>query len=88
MQGVGREEYHEGQGERIHPEFPIYINGDARLFVYWDHEPRMPWQTQAYYDSQRRTLRPGTYLRLHESVRDTTLGQEKCGGYEVKIYFD
>ena len=66
-QGVGREEYHEGQGERIHPEFPIYINRDARLFVYWDHESRMPWQTQAYYDSQRRTLRPGTYLRLHEN---------------------
>jgi len=66
-QGVGKDEYHEGQGERIHPEFPVYINRDARLFVYWDHEPRMPWQTQAYYDSQRRTLRPGTYLRLHEN---------------------
>ena len=66
-QGVGKEEYHEGQGERIHPELPIYANREARLFVYWDHEPRMPWQTQAYYNSQRRTLRPGTYLRLHEN---------------------
>jgi len=27
----------------------------------------MPWQTQAYYDGQRKTLRPGTYLRLHEN---------------------
>ena len=27
----------------------------------------MPRQTQAYYDSQRKTLRPGTYLRLHEN---------------------
>jgi phage terminase large subunit-like protein len=66
-QGVGKDEYHEGRGERIHPNLPIYINKESRLFVYWDHEPRMPWQTKAYYDSQRRTLRPGTYLRLHEN---------------------
>jgi len=25
----------------------------------------MKWQTQDYYDSQKKTLRPGTYLRLH-----------------------
>ncbi len=66
-QGVGKEEHNDGQGECIHPELPIYVNRDARLFVYWDHEPRMQWQTQAYYDSQRRTLRAGTYLRLHEN---------------------
>lgn len=66
-QGVDREEHPEGQGERIHQELPIYANREARLFVYWDHEPRMPWQTQAYYRTQKRTLRPGTYLRLHEN---------------------
>jgi phage terminase large subunit-like protein len=27
----------------------------------------MRWQTAAYYAAQRRTLRPGTYLRLHEN---------------------
>ena len=27
----------------------------------------MEWQTQAYYDSQKKTLRPGTYLRLHRN---------------------
>ena len=42
-------------------------NRDARIFAYWDHEPRMPWQTLAYYQSQKKTLRPGTYLRLHEN---------------------
>lgn len=66
-QGVGREEHPEGQGERIHPELPVYANKEARLFVYWDHEPRMPWQTERYYRTQKRTLRPGTYLRLHEN---------------------
>ena len=66
-QGVDKEEHHDGQGERIHRDLPIYVNRDARLFVYWDHEPRMPWQTEAYYEGQRRTLRAGTYLRLHEN---------------------
>ncbi len=27
----------------------------------------MPWQTPDYYTTQKRTLRPGTYLRLHEN---------------------
>jgi phage terminase large subunit-like protein len=66
-QGVGPEEHPEGQGERLHPDLPIFCNRDARLIVMWDHEPRMPWQTDAYYAAQRRSLRPGTYLRLHEN---------------------
>jgi hypothetical protein len=65
--GVHLDEHAEGQGERLHPTLPIFANRAARLFVYWDHEPRMPWQTPAYYASQRRTLRPPTYLRLHEN---------------------
>lgn len=28
----------------------------------------MPWQTQEYYDSQKRTLRPATFQRLHRNV--------------------
>ncbi len=66
-QGVGKDEHPEGQGERLHPDLPIFGNRDARLFIYWDHAARMPWQTPAYYASQRRTLRPGTFLRLHEN---------------------
>jgi hypothetical protein len=64
-QGVSKDEHHDGQGERIHPDLPIYANREARIFAYWDHEARMPWQTEAYYASQKKTLRPGTYLRLH-----------------------
>jgi len=57
-QVVSADEHPEGQGERIHPDPPIYANRAARIFAYWDHEPSMPWQTQSYYDSQKRTLRP------------------------------
>ncbi|HZI86681.1 MAG TPA: hypothetical protein VFD48_07585 [Pyrinomonadaceae bacterium] len=64
-QAVSPDEHPEGQGERLHPDLSIYGNREARLFSYWDHEPRMPWQTKAYYQSQKNTLRPGTYLRLH-----------------------
>jgi len=44
-QSVGPEEHPEGQGTRIHPTLPIYAHPTARLFAYWDHTPRMPWQT-------------------------------------------
>jgi phage terminase large subunit-like protein len=80
--GVGPEEHPEGQGEPLLPvsglrrfltkPFPLYANREARLLSYWDHEPRMPWQTPAYYGTQRRTLRPNTYLRLHENRWATT----------------
>jgi phage terminase large subunit-like protein len=54
-------------GDRLHPDLPVYGNREARLFAYWDHEPRMPWQTEEYYESQRRTLRPATFQRLHRN---------------------
>jgi phage terminase large subunit-like protein len=66
-QVMSKDEHPEGQGERLHPELPIFGNREARIFAYWDHEPSMPWQTEAYYSSQKRTLHPGTYLRLHEN---------------------
>ena len=65
--GVGPDEHHDGQGERLHPTLPIYGNREARIFCYWDHEARMPWQTPQYYETQRRNLRPNTFLRLHEN---------------------
>lgn len=65
LQGVGPEEHEKGQGHFI-PELedlPCWSNG--RLFTYWDHEPRMPWQTDEYYEEQRKSLRPSAYIRLH-----------------------
>jgi hypothetical protein len=56
-----------GQAIRIHPTLPIYENREARIFCYWDHEARLPWQTEEYYDSQRKNLRPATFARLHQN---------------------
>jgi phage terminase large subunit-like protein len=64
---VAPDEHPQGQGTRLHATLPIYANRESRLFAYWDHQPRMPWQTPEYYAAQRRTLRPTTYLRLHEN---------------------
>src|SRR5262245_52097135 len=80
-QSVGRDEHPDGQGERIHPTLPVYRNREARIFAYWDHEPRMPWQTKEYYESQKKTLRHNTYLRLHEN-RWTT-GEESFVSAEL-----
>lgn len=55
----------EGIERPLGDDFPCYAKGE--LFMYWDHEARMPWQTPAYYDSQKQQLRPNTYLRLHKN---------------------
>jgi len=39
----------------------------GKTFVYWDTEPRMPWQTDQYYEEQMTTLRPMDFLRLHRN---------------------
>ena len=67
-QVVGKDEHPEGQGERLHPDLPIYANRESRALAYWDHEQgRMPWQDREYYITQKKTLRPGAYIRLHEN---------------------
>ena len=71
-QGVGPEEHPEGQGKRIHPTLPVYINREARQLTYWDHEARAPWSTAAYRATQKRTLRPNSYIRLHENRWSTS----------------
>jgi phage terminase large subunit-like protein len=49
------------------PNLPVYVRGDT--LMYWDHEQRMPWQTQEYLESQRN--QPGfrwpAYQRIHEN---------------------
>ena len=65
LQGVGKDEHKDGQAKRIHKTLPIYLNKEARILCYWDHSPRMPWQTKEYYKAQRLSLRPNTFSRLH-----------------------
>jgi len=41
-------------------------------FCYWDHEPRMPWQTPEYYEQEMQGLRPSDFLRMHRVEWVTT----------------
>jgi len=65
LRGVGVDEHDAGQGERIPgmEDMPIWRNGN--LITYWTHEPTMPWQTEAYYESAMKAERPSAFLRLH-----------------------
>ena len=45
---------------------PSLRAGDGMLMA-WHHEPIAPWQTQAWLDEMRRSLRPNQYLRLCEN---------------------
>lgn len=51
------------KGKRLFDDLPVYTNKD--LFVYWDTESRMPWQTAEYYQSERESLRHSSFLRFH-----------------------
>lgn len=72
LDGVGPDEHPEGKGERLHLTLPLWLNRAARLLVYWDHEARMPWQTDAYDAAQQRSLRPNAFLRLHRNQWTTS----------------
>lgn len=67
--GVDPAEHPDGQGRR-HPDFPdlpVYINEAAALFCYWDHQPRMPWQTPEYYAQEAAILTDTEYRRIHQN---------------------
>lgn len=65
LQGVGKAEHEQGRGTQIKELEPLPCYENKRLFTYWDHEPRLPWQTEAYYEEQMGSLRPAAFLRLH-----------------------
>jgi phage terminase large subunit-like protein len=65
LQGVGKAEHEQGRGTQITELDPLPCYENKRLFTYWDHEPRLPWQTESYYEEQMGSLRPAAFLRLH-----------------------
>jgi phage terminase large subunit-like protein len=71
--------YHEGVEEgKPHPAFPdlpVYTNDRARLFAYWDHEPRMAWQTREYYEAEAALLHPSEFQRIHRNEWVSAIGQ-------------
>lgn len=40
---------------------------NGRTFVYWDDQPRMPWQTAEYYADEMETMRPSDFLQKHRN---------------------
>lgn len=53
-----------------HPSFPnlaVYVNGAASMLSVWDHEPRMAWQTSAYYKQEAQVLTPEEFERVHRN---------------------
>jgi phage terminase large subunit-like protein len=64
-------------GQRIDPDWPIYVNGGLLLFHAEGEEAQRlcfrgtPQEAAAYYVEQRETLRPAAFLRLHENRRAT-----------------
>lgn len=71
LNGVGSDLEEKGQGTGLDIDgLPCWENGS--LFTYWDSERRMPWQTDDYYDSQEKSLRPAAFIRLHMNQWVTT----------------
>ncbi len=56
-------------GARLDEDLEVYRADD--LVCFWAHVGRQPWQTgeagAKYYAGQRETLRPATYMRIHEN---------------------
>ena len=69
LRGVGKDEHPDGRGKAIPNELDAPIWSQGRLFTYWDHEPRAPWQTDEYYAEQEAdpTLRASDILRIHHN---------------------
>jgi len=57
-------------GEKVKglEDLPVWYIRDAKMLVYWSHEPRMPWQTPEYYAQQQADLRPNAFMRLHRNM--------------------
>jgi phage terminase large subunit-like protein len=57
-------------GERIDEELEMYANRSARIFALWNTEPRLSWQTKAYYDQERAALAatPEEFERVHRNT--------------------
>ena len=52
-------------GTRLPGDLELYEADELGMF--WSHTARQPWQTPQYYAEQARSLRPGTFARLHRN---------------------
>jgi phage terminase large subunit-like protein len=65
LAGVGEDEHPDGRGRKLLDGWPVWSNEAQRLWCFWDHENRMPWQDEQYLRTQQITLRPSAFARLH-----------------------
>jgi len=78
------------------PDFPVFINESARIFCYWDHEPRMPWQLgemgRIYYAQEEAVLPPHEFRRLHKNQwvtsEESFIEPEWWGQCQERLVFD
>lgn len=45
----------------------LYVNKSAGMLCLWNTQPRCPWQTKAYYDSERQILPVNQFDRIHRN---------------------
>jgi hypothetical protein len=79
-------------GTPLWPEtdYEIFENMVARMFCLWNTRPRLPWQTEAYYDSERATQEPDEFERMHHNQWVSSKGSfipiewwDKCKDPEI-----
>jgi hypothetical protein len=46
----------------------LYVNEKAGMICLWNTQPRCPWQTKRYYDSEREILSPNQFDRIHRNL--------------------
>jgi phage terminase large subunit-like protein len=54
-------------GRRLDDDLEIYDHPIGRLFCLWNTQPRLPWQSPAYYAQERSTLLPSEFARVHRN---------------------
>lgn len=52
----------------------VRVNEAAGLFVYWDSEPRMVWQSSRYYEQEAALLPPAEFQRIHRNQWVSPIG--------------
>ena len=65
----------EGTRHPDFPDLPVYVNQPARIFCYWDTEPRMVWQTPEYYAAEAKLLTPSEFQRVHRNQWVSPIGR-------------
>lgn len=49
------------------PGLEVYANDSARLLTLWNTQPRLAWQTAAYYAQEAAVLTPNEFQRVHRN---------------------